>query len=49
MAAALARADVWHDLVVLPGKGHGFDSDMDDASVSDAFERVIDFLRLHLR
>jgi acetyl esterase/lipase len=44
MADALARAGVEHQLLTIPGGGHGFDGEMDDPVVSAAFEKVLRFL-----
>lgn len=49
MAAALARAGVRHELLILPGAGHGFDADPDDPSASRALDRAVAFLADALR
>lgn len=33
-----------HEFVSMPGRGHGFDRDMDDNLVKDAFIRVLAIL-----
>lgn len=47
MADGLARAGVEHELVTIPGGGHGFDGS-DAPIVAEALERVLSFLRQHL-
>ena len=47
MARALASAGVEHELITIPGGGHGFDW-AQDAAASQAFERVLAFLARHL-
>jgi acetyl esterase/lipase len=49
MAAELKRAGVEHELVTIPGGGHGFDGRVDDPIVAKAFERVLAFLQQHLK
>jgi acetyl esterase/lipase len=49
MAAELARHGVERELLTIPNGGHGFDANMDDPRVADAFDRVIRFLQAHLR
>ena len=49
MAAALTAAGVPHELVIVPGLGHGFDGSMADDVVSASFEQVLRFLASHLR
>jgi acetyl esterase/lipase len=49
MAGALERHGVQHELIALPGRGHGFDADMSDPVVAATFERVLTFLRARLR
>ena len=44
MADTLARAGVEHQLLTVPGGGHGFDGRMDEPVVSAAFETVLCFL-----
>lgn len=48
MAAALRAAGVPHELVVVPGLGHGFDGSMDDDVVSATFEQARLFLASYL-
>lgn len=48
MAEALSRAGVEHELITLPGKGHGFDRQRDDPAVRAAQDRVLAFLHRHL-
>jgi len=49
MARELARAGVEHELITIPGGGHGFDfAQPDSPVVVQAFERVTAFLRRHL-
>jgi dienelactone hydrolase len=47
MAEALSHNNVKHELITMAGLGHGFDRDMDDPTVSDAFARVLAFLNRH--
>lgn len=48
MAEALTRAGVDHELVVLPGQGHGFDhAGLSESVVAEAFERVLRFLETY--
>lgn len=47
MAAALARAGVQHELVTIPGGGHGFDGAGDEAAKA-ARRKVLEFLGKHL-
>ncbi len=44
MAAALSRHQVRHELITMVGLGHGFDGQMDDAPVKEAFDKVLTFL-----
>jgi acetyl esterase/lipase len=51
MAKALERQHVPHELIILPGYGHGFNRTGDgikDRAVAQAFERVLAFLKQHL-
>lgn len=48
MARELERNHVEHDLITMPGRGHGFDHNMKDPEVSAAFDLVIQFLRRRL-
>lgn len=47
MAEALERAGVEHELVTIPGGGHGFDAG-DHPMVAEAFGRLMAFLKRHL-
>ncbi len=47
MAEALARQNVSHELITMTGYDHGFDSDMEDPTVQDAFTKVLAFLERH--
>ena len=47
MAEALSHNNVKHELITMAGLGHGFDRDMDNSTVSDAFTRVLAFLNRH--
>jgi acetyl esterase/lipase len=49
MANELQRNGVEHELIRIPGAGHGFDSNLEDPRARAAFDRVIAFLRQHLR
>jgi dipeptidyl aminopeptidase/acylaminoacyl peptidase len=49
LAEALARNLVSHELVTMRGRGHGFDEDMDDRLVKDAFNQVLAFLDKHVK
>ncbi len=49
MSEALARHQVMHELISLPGKGHGFDQEMDEPEVQNAFSTVLAFLDTHPR
>lgn len=44
MAQELARHQVKYELITMPQRGHGFDKDMDDLLIGDAFKKVLDFL-----
>ncbi len=48
MAQTLNDLGVYNELIILKGKEHAFDHDMDDINVQDAFAVVISFLRKHL-
>ena len=45
MAAELKRKGVEHELVIVPGGGHGFDYKISD----EQLEKLMDFLRRHLK
>lgn len=49
MAEEFARKQVPHEFVKMPGHGHGFDGGMADPTVIAAFDRVLAFLKQHLR
>jgi dipeptidyl aminopeptidase/acylaminoacyl peptidase len=49
LAEALAQNQVSHELFTMPGRGHGFDEDMDDRLVEDAFNQVLAFLDKHVK
>jgi acetyl esterase/lipase len=49
MARALSDCQVEGELITMAGFGHGFDSDMENPVVRDAFARVLGFLERHLR
>jgi dipeptidyl aminopeptidase/acylaminoacyl peptidase len=44
MGNELSRRGAKHGLLTMPGRGHGFDGEMDDLLVAAAFARVLDFL-----
>lgn len=48
MAEELSHHRVRHELLTMPGCGHGFDREMDDPLVKDAFAKVLAFLDEHL-
>ncbi len=48
MAEELARHDIEHELITIPGGGHGFDNDLSDPLIQDAFTRVMAFLDKHI-
>ena len=48
MAKELERYGVEHELIALDGRGHGFDSAMQDPLVSKTFDSVLVFLYKHL-
>ena len=49
MAKELERNGVDTEFLAIPNGGHGFDANMDDPRVANAFDRVIRFLQKHLR
>ena len=49
MAEEFTRKQVPHEFVPMPGHGHGFDSAMTDPAVIAAFDRLLAFLKQHLR
>ena len=48
MAEEFVRAGVEHELITIPGGGHGFDLDVDSPATRSAFEAVLAFLTKHL-
>jgi acetyl esterase/lipase len=48
MDAGLSRLGVEHQLITIPGGKHGFDGDMKNPVVRDAFDAVLAFLKKHL-
>jgi acetyl esterase/lipase len=48
MDEALSKCGIPHSLISLPGQGHGFDYEMDDRLVKDAFNKVLAFLEKNL-
>jgi len=48
MLRELKRHGVDCEMITIKNAGHGFDHAMDDLQVSGAFDRVIQFLRMHL-
>ena len=49
MAKELERHQVPHELITMPGRGHGFDGAMSDPVVARTFDRVVAFLGDYLR
>ncbi|MBL8177753.1 MAG: alpha/beta hydrolase [Bryobacterales bacterium] len=49
MAAALERAGIVHQLIILPGAPHGFDRAFAQPAVRDAFEKSVQFLKKFLQ
>ncbi len=47
MAEALTQHNVTHELITMAGHDHGFDSDMADPAVQEAFAKVLAFLDRH--
>lgn len=47
MAETLAQQNVTHELVTMQGYDHGFDGDMDDPAVQEAFAKLLAFLDTH--
>jgi dipeptidyl aminopeptidase/acylaminoacyl peptidase len=47
MAAAVGKVGVAHELITIPGGGHGFDAEP-DALGEGAVERVVEFLKRHV-
>jgi dipeptidyl aminopeptidase/acylaminoacyl peptidase len=48
MAEKLARSGVKHELITIPGGGHGFDRRYPEPEIAKALDRVLAFLRQHL-
>ena len=48
MAEAFSCNNVEHELITMGGQGHGFDGEMDDPTVIDAFAKVLAFLDMHI-
>ncbi len=48
MAKELERHGVRHELITMPGRGHGFDGAMSDTHIAATFDRVLAFLKKHL-
>jgi acetyl esterase/lipase len=48
MDRALTKAGVDHEFVPIPGGAHGFDRQMDDPGIENAFRKVLSFLHRHL-
>jgi len=44
MARELERHGIQHELIAMPGRGHGFDRDMADPVIAATFDRVLAFL-----
>jgi acetyl esterase/lipase len=47
MARELKRQRIEHEFITIPNGPHGFDADMDQPPVKDAFDRALAFLRKH--
>lgn len=48
MAARLAELGAPHELIVLPGRPHGFDRAMNEPEVNAVFEKALAFLKAKL-
>jgi len=48
MAKELERHGVRHELITMPGRGHGFDGAMSDPEIAATFDRVLAFLNKQL-
>ena len=48
MDEELSKHQVRHEFITLPGRGHGFDGEMDDHLVKHAFNSVLAFLDKHI-
>ena len=49
MDEELSQHQVKHELITMPGREHGFDSEMGDHLVKDTFNRVLAFLDKHIK
>jgi acetyl esterase/lipase len=49
MARELKRQGVECEFIRIANGPHGFDSNLDDPQVSEAFDRILDFLKVHLK
>ena len=49
MDEALSQHHVRHELITMPGRGHGFDGEMDNHLVKEAFNSVLAFLDEYLK
>ena len=49
MARELERHGVQHELISMPGRGHGFDAAMGDSVIAATFDRVLTFLQGRLK
>jgi acetyl esterase/lipase len=49
MATELKRHGVHHELISMPGRGHGFDGAMSDPVIAATFDRVLKFLVTSLK
>jgi hypothetical protein len=44
----LERQGIQHELISMPGRGHGFDGAMKDPVIAATFDRVLKFLERQL-
>ena len=49
MANELERHGIQHELISMPGRGHGFDRAMGDPVIAATFDRVLTFLARSLK
>jgi dipeptidyl aminopeptidase/acylaminoacyl peptidase len=49
MAEELEKYGVHHEMISLAGQGHGFDSAMQDPVIARTFDRVLMFVKNHLK
>jgi acetyl esterase/lipase len=49
MDRKLTEHGLIHDFITMPGRGHGFDGNMDDPIVKSAFDKVLAFLDMHVK